>query len=45
MYLGEVARQVIQKLTKQGLLFGGQGSDTLFERGGFFTKYITEVER
>ncbi|XP_043209946.1 hexokinase type 2-like isoform X3 [Amphibalanus amphitrite] len=44
MYLGEVARQLVQKLTKQGLLFGGQGSDALFERGGFFTKYITEVE-
>lgn len=45
MYMGELARLVLVKFTKQGLLFGGRGSDLLFKRGNFFTKYISEIER
>jgi len=29
----------------RGLVFGGQGSDSLFKKGNFFTKYISEIER
>jgi len=45
MYMGELARLIMVKFTKQGLLFGGKGSDLLFERGNFFTKYVSEIER
>lgn len=44
MYMGELARLVIVKLTKEGLLFGGKGSDLLFERERFYTKYVSEIE-
>jgi len=44
MYMGELARLIMVKFTKQGLLFGGRGSDMLFERGNFFTKYVSEIE-
>lgn len=45
MYMGEIARLVLVKLTKEGLLFGGKGSDMLFEPGSFYTKYVSEIER
>lgn len=45
MYMGELARLVMVKFTKQGLMFGGKGSDPFFKRGNFFTKYISEIER
>jgi hexokinase len=45
MYMGELARLILVKFTKQGLLFGGRGSDLLFKRGNFFTKYVSEIER
>ncbi|XP_055706161.1 hexokinase type 2 isoform X2 [Phlebotomus papatasi] len=44
MYLGELARLVIQKFTKSGHLFKGKGSDLLFQRWKFFTKYVSEIE-
>lgn len=44
MYMGELARLAIVKFTKAGLLFGGVGSDILFKRGQFFTKYVSEIE-
>ncbi|XP_053689669.1 hexokinase type 2-like [Sabethes cyaneus] len=44
MYMGEVARLVLVKFTEAGLLFGGVGSDKLFERYRFFTKYVSEIE-
>ncbi|XP_037916312.1 hexokinase type 2 isoform X1 [Hermetia illucens] len=44
MYMGELVRLVVVKFTKMGLLFGGQGSDLLFTRGQFFTKYVSEIE-
>lgn len=44
MYMGELARLAMVKFTRAGLLFGGQGSDVLFKRGQFFTKYVSEIE-
>lgn len=44
MYMGELARLVIVKHTKAGRLFNGEGSDLLFKRGQFFTKYVSEIE-
>jgi len=44
MYMGELARLVLVKLTNDGIIFGGQGSDNLFKPGNFFTKYISEIE-
>lgn len=44
MYMGELARLILVKFTKQGLLFGGNGSDMLYKRGNFFTKYVSEIE-
>lgn len=44
MYMGELTRLVLEKLTKEGLLFGGKGSDALFTRGSFYTKYVSEIE-
>ncbi|KAL3277181.1 hypothetical protein HHI36_012532 [Cryptolaemus montrouzieri] len=44
MYMGELTRLVLEKFTKEGLLFGGKGSDALFTRGSFYTKYVSEIE-
>ena len=44
MYMGELVRPVLQRLTKRGLLFGGLGSEQLGENGSFYTRYVTEVE-
>lgn len=44
MYLGELVRLVLEKFTKSGLLFGGRGSDLLFQRNKFYTKYVSEIE-
>lgn len=44
MYMGELVRLVIVKFTNAGLLFNGQGSDILYTRGQFFTKYVSEIE-
>lgn len=45
MYMGEIARQVLVRLVYDGLLFEGYASDILLEKGSFFTKYISEIER
>lgn len=42
--MGELVRLALVKFTKMGLLFGGQGSDLLFQRGSFYTKYVSEIE-
>ncbi|XP_061378651.1 hexokinase type 2 isoform X2 [Danaus plexippus] len=44
MYMGELVRLVLVKFTRMGLLFGGRGSDLLFQRGKFYTKYVSEIE-
>ncbi|MCL4131805.1 UNVERIFIED_CONTAM: hypothetical protein GTU68_022926, partial [Idotea baltica] len=44
MYMGEIVRQVLIHLVSEGLLFGGQGSELLAEKGAFYTKFISEIE-
>ncbi|KAH8411613.1 hypothetical protein KR215_007298 [Drosophila sulfurigaster] len=44
MYMGELVRLVLAKMTQSGILFNGQGSEVLFTRGLFFTKYVSEIE-
>uniref|UniRef100_A0AAF5RX73 Phosphotransferase n=1 Tax=Wuchereria bancrofti TaxID=6293 RepID=A0AAF5RX73_WUCBA len=41
--MGEVVRVVLEKLTRAGVLFSGKGSDALFQRDSFPTKYISEI--
>lgn len=45
MYMGELARLVLEKLATTGLLFGGKCPSGLQKRGKFFTKYVSEIER
>ncbi|XP_073335417.1 hexokinase-2-like [Pagrus major] len=44
MYLGEVVRLVLVKLTKEKLLFKGQTSEDLLTPNTFLTKFISEIE-
>ncbi|XP_074965836.1 hexokinase HKDC1-like isoform X3 [Phalacrocorax aristotelis] len=44
MYLGEIVRQILIDLTKQGLLFRGQISESLTKRGIFETKFLSQIE-
>lgn len=44
MYMGEIARLVIERFTRDELMFGGKGSEDLFTRGRFYTKYVSEIE-
>lgn len=44
MYIGELVRLLLVKFTQDGLLFGGKGTDMLYKRGNFFTKYVSEIE-
>lgn len=44
MYMGELARLALEKLTNEGLLFNGKCSCDLKKRGKFFTKYVSEIE-
>ncbi|XP_062989104.1 hexokinase HKDC1 [Elgaria multicarinata webbii] len=44
MYLGEIVRQILIDLTKQGLLFRGQISEPLRTRGIFETKFLSQIE-
>ncbi|XP_060097146.1 hexokinase HKDC1 [Heteronotia binoei] len=44
MYLGEIVRRILIDLTKQGLLFRGQISETLRSRGIFETKFLSQIE-
>lgn len=45
MYLGEIVRQILIDLTKQGLLFRGHISERLQTRGIFETKFLSQIER
>lgn len=38
-------RLALVRFTNDNLLFGGKGSDLLYKRGNFFTKYVSEIER
>ncbi|XP_056350419.1 hexokinase HKDC1-like isoform X1 [Oenanthe melanoleuca] len=44
MYLGEIVRQILIDLTKQGLLFRGHISESLRRRGIFETKFLSQIE-
>jgi len=45
MYMGEIVRLVLEKLTQEKLLFHSVDRDSaLFERGRFYTKYVSEIE-
>nr|XP_020514954.1 hexokinase-2-like [Labrus bergylta] len=44
MYLGEIVRLLLLKLTEDKLLFEGQTSETLRTPESFLTKFISEVE-
>ncbi|XP_044257846.1 hexokinase type 2-like isoform X3 [Tribolium madens] len=44
MYMGELVRLALERFTNEGLLFGGKGSDQLFTRDRFYTKYVSEIE-
>ncbi|XP_011506332.1 PREDICTED: hexokinase type 2-like isoform X1 [Ceratosolen solmsi marchali] len=44
MYMGELARLVLEKLANNGLLFNGKCSCELRKRSKFFTKYVSEIE-
>lgn len=44
MYMGEIVRLALYRLTTKGLLFNGQDSEPLRTRGRFLTKYVSEIE-
>ncbi|XP_055865039.1 hexokinase type 2-like isoform X1 [Biomphalaria glabrata] len=45
MYMGEIVRLVLERLTREGLLFRSVDREcALFERGRFYTKYVSEIE-
>ncbi|XP_024119943.1 hexokinase-2 [Oryzias melastigma] len=44
MYLGEIVRLVLLKLTEEKLLFKGCPSEALLTPGSFETKFISEIE-
>lgn len=46
MYMGEIVRLTLERLTMEGLLFSGVDRECeLFVRGRFYTKYVSEIER
>ena len=46
MYMGEIVRLVLVRLSHENLLFTSVDRDcNLFERGRFYTKYVSEIER
>lgn len=46
MYLGEIVRLTLERLTSEGLIFQGVDLECdLFNRGKFYTKYLSEIER
>ncbi|XP_040007274.1 hexokinase-4-like isoform X2 [Xiphias gladius] len=44
MYLGEIVRLLLVRLTEDKLLFNGQASEALRTPGSFETKFISEIE-
>ncbi|CAI9739073.1 hexokinase-2-like isoform X1 [Octopus vulgaris] len=46
MYLGEIVRLTLERLSSEKLIFRGIDHDCdLFNRGKFYTKYLSEIER
>lgn len=44
MYMGELVRSVSACLTRQGLMFGGKGSEELFTPHMFKSAYVSAIE-
>lgn len=44
MYMGEIVRVLLEHAVKDGNLFGGKGSNSLFTRNMFLTKYVSQIE-
>ncbi|XP_044756105.1 hexokinase type 2-like [Coccinella septempunctata] len=44
MYMGEIVRVLLVHAVKDGSLFGGKGSNSLFTRNMFLTKYVSQIE-
>ncbi|XP_054264515.1 hexokinase type 2 isoform X2 [Macrosteles quadrilineatus] len=44
MYMGELVRLILLKLTKDNILFGGKPSEALLTKWRFKTKYVSEIE-
>ncbi|KAH3708583.1 hexokinase-2-like isoform X2 [Dreissena polymorpha] len=45
MYMGEIVRLTLERLSMEGLLFESADRDCeLFHRGRFFTKFVSEIE-
>lgn len=45
LYMAELVRIILLKMTKKGLLFQGQASDALRTKGKFRTKHIALIEK
>ena len=45
MYMGEIVRLMLVKFVRQKLLFNGVGSEKLFQKGSFLTKYVSDIEK
>nr|XP_032806838.1 hexokinase-2-like [Petromyzon marinus] len=45
MYLGEIVRLVLVKLTEEGLLFGAKVSSALGTKGSFETRFVSAMEK
>ncbi|KAG9344359.1 hypothetical protein JZ751_011028 [Albula glossodonta] len=45
LYMGELVRIILLKMTKEGLLFEGRASDALRTKGKFQTKHIALIEK
>ncbi|XP_018407907.1 PREDICTED: hexokinase-3 [Nanorana parkeri] len=44
LYMGEIVRHVLAKLTNRGLLFGGVSTQQLLDKGTFGTKDVSDIE-
>lgn len=45
LYLGEIVRLVLIKLTEKNLLFKGQTSTELEKKNSFKTEFISDIEQ
>lgn len=45
LYLGELVRLVLVKMTKAGLLFGGKKSSSLHTKGRIETRHVAAMEK
>ncbi|NWX55278.1 HXK2 protein, partial [Promerops cafer] len=45
MYMGELVRLILVKMTKEGLLFGGRLTPDLLTTGHFETRFVSAIEK